>query len=233
MNSESEQHVGKIAGIIALALSALLFLFLLSATISQNKQTKITACEKEGKVYDEKQKTCRAKTTSEKFDEKCSGSKYIGGKSYTCSELKKLGLEKAYLDNTIIKHGNTLYERGTSAEIAAGKQAGEYCLSAADTWQHIGETRCVVFSYEYLACSNGYCFLNEKKNYTSGFTAFFGRYNMYSWENFKNEYYGAGPILVCGTITTYQGHPQIKITGTNQVLKKPTMTYGAYNYSCK
>lgn len=236
MNNESEQHAGKIAGIIALALSALLFLFLLSATISQNKQTKITACEKEGKVYDEKQKTCRTKTTSEKFDEKCAKDDYliIDDKLYSCAEIKRLGLEKAYIDNTITKHGDTLYERGTSVEIAAGKQAGKYCLSASDAWDHVGEKRCVVFHYEYMACSGGYCYLDEKKNYTSGFVAFFGQYNMYSWESFRNEYYNAGPILVCGTITTYQGHPQIKITNpSKQIVKHPIQSYGAYAYTCK
>ena len=230
-----EQKTGKIAGFIAAILVVVLIIVLVGITISQNKQTKITACEKEGKVYDEKQKACRTKTTSEKFDEKCCGSKYIDGKSCTCSELKRLGLEKAYLDNTIIKHGNTLYERGTSAEITAGKQAGEYCLSSSDAWNHIGEMRCVVFSYTQLSCSNGYCFLNEKKDYKTGFVAFFGKYNMYSWQGFQNEYKsGVSNILVCGQIKLYQGHPEIRITDpSRQVIKNPVQSHGAYAYSCK
>ena len=229
------QKTGVIAGAIAAILAIILIAALAAITVSQNKQTKIAACEKDGRVYDEAQKSCREKTTSEKFAEKCTGSKYIDGKSYSCAELKRLGLEKAYLNNTIIKHGNTLYERGTSAEIAAGKQLGEYCLSADDAWSHIGEMRCVVFSYTQLSCSNGYCFLNEKKNYKTGFVAFFGKYNMYSWQGFQDEYKsGVSNILVCGQIKLYQGHPEIRITDpSRQVIKNPTKTNGAYAYSCK
>lgn len=114
---------------------------------------------------------------------------------------------------------------------------GEYCLSASDTWSHIGETRCVVFSYTYMACSNGYCFLDEKQNYTSGFVAFFGQYNMYSWENFVNTYKDKGPILVCGKIYSYQGHPEIKITNVSkQTILSPQTSYSGnsivYKYSC-
>lgn len=193
-------------------------------------------CENNGQIFVENSVSCRDKTTSEKFAEKCNDGTYVGGKWFSCSEIKSNNLEQAYLNNSLITHGGKLYEMGTSTEIFAGKYSKDYCLSASDTWLYIGETRCVVFSYTYMSCSNGYCFLDEKQDYNNGFVAFFGRYRMYTWDSFYSTFYGKGPILVCGTIYKYNGHPEIKITSTNQFLLSPTPTKdGAsmvYRYTC-
>lgn len=235
--SKAESNLNKVILAIAGVLGLVLIISMSIGVSESNKQLKRSSCQNDGKIYDESTKTCREKTVSEKFNEKCNGSQVysINKQTFTCSELKGLGLEKAFLDNKIIKHGDKLYERGTNTEIAAGKQVGDYCLSAQDSWSHIGEMRCVVFRYEYLACSNGYCFLDEKKNYTSGFVAFFGKYNMYNWDSFSAEYQsGVSNILVCGQIYSYQGHPEIKIADVGrQVVKNPTIRDGAYAYSCK
>lgn len=235
--SKTEPDVGKIILAITSILTLILGAVIIVSVSESNKQQKKNSCQSNGKVYNDTTKVCRDKTLSEIFDEKCtSNTTYtIGGKSYTCSELRKLGLERAFVDNKIVKHGDILYERGTNTEIAAGKQTGDYCLSAQDTWNHIGEMRCVVFKYEYLACKNGYCFLDEKKNYISGFVAFFGRYYMYDWDSFKAEYQsGVSIILVCGQIYSYQGHPEIKVVDVDrQVVKNPVSRDGAYPYSCK
>ena len=204
---------------------------------SNSISSKTKECETSGKIYDESSKKCREKTISERFNEKCLSGVTIGDKSYTCTDLKKAGLENAYLNNKIVQHGGSLYEAGTSREIEAGKNSGDYCLNASDTWSHIGETRCVVFSYTYMSCSNGYCFLDEKQNYNTGFVAFFGRYNMFSWDSFRSTYYNKGPILVCGKIYTYNGHPEIKITDINkQTILSPQATssggVSVYRYSC-
>ena len=202
--------------------------------VSSNSSKK---CESEGKTYDSASRQCRSKTNSELFNEKCTGSTSINNKSVSCSYIKNLGLEKAFIDNKLTWHGDTLYEIGTQKEITAGKDNGDYCLSASDTWSHIGEKRCVVFSYTYLACSNGYCFLNEKQNYKSGFVAFFGKYNMYNWDSFSNTYKDKGPIVVCGQIYSYDGHPEIKITDVaSQTRLSPQASLSGstivYKYSC-
>ena len=199
--------------------------------------TKIRQCEKTGQAYDTSSKKCRDKTVSEKFKEKCTSGVTIDGVAYSCAKLKELGLQNAFLNNSIVKHGSSLYEAGTAAEINAGKNAGAYCLSASDTWSHIGEKRCVVFNYEWMACSNGYCFLDEKKDYKNGFVAFFGKYNMHNWDSFVATYKGKGPILVCGQIYAYQGHPEIKITNVgSQTALSPKVSYSGgsvvYKYSC-
>lgn len=195
-----------------------------------------TECKNNDQIFVEDTTSCRDKTVSEKFDEKCNDGTYVGGKWFSCSEIKSYDLEQAYLTNSLITHGGELYEVGTSVEIFAGKYSKDYCLSASDTWLYIGEKRCVVFSYAYMSCSNGYCFLDEKQDYNNGFVAFFGRYRMYTWDSFKATFYGKGPILVCGTIYKYNGHPEIKITSTSQFLLSPNPTKdGAsvvYRYTC-
>lgn len=237
MIEKIENNAGKIMIPLLIVFVLILVIAALVVGISEaDRETKVSACDSKGEVYDVSTDRCREKTTSERLNEKCSDGISIDGKLYTCAELRNLGLEKAYLDGNIIKHGDNIYERGTAAEITAGKQVGDYCLSADDAWYHIGETRCVVFRYEYFACSNGYCFLDEKRDYTSGFVAFFGRYYMYNWNTFSAEYQSGvevSNILVCGQIYLYQGHPEIKIVNTGQVIKNPTQTYGAYAYSCK
>ena len=202
--------------------------------VSSNSSKK---CESEGKIYDSSTRQCRSKTASELFSEKCSGSTLINGKSISCAEIRRSGLEEAYINNKLTMHDGRLYEVGTQSEITAGKSSGDYCLSASDTWSHIGEKRCVVFSYTYMACSNGYCFLDEKQDYKNGFVAFFGKYNMYNWETFSSTYKNKGPILVCGQIYSYEGHPEIKITDVAaQTRLSPQASFSGstlvYKYSC-
>ena len=234
--TKANSSIDKILLVIAGILGVVLIISVSAAISVSNKQLKKSSCENEGKKYVESTDTCRDMTISESFDAKCDSNIVytISGKTFSCSDFKKMGLENAFLNDKIIKHGDNYYERGTSEEIAAGKQVGDYCLSAQESWSHIGEKRCVVFRYEYLACSNGYCFLDEKKDYNSGFVAFFGRYNMYNWSSFSAEYQsGVYNILVCGQIYTYRGHPEIKITDVGrQVVKNPNMRDGAYAYTC-
>ena len=233
----SSKHNALIAVVV---LCGVFFLIAALANILQSNSIKgkTEKCAQNGQVLDDKTGTCREKTVVEKFSEKCSGTYTYGDKSYTCSQIKSAGLEKAFINNAIIAHGASIYEKGSISEISAGKEVGDYCLSAADAWLHIGEKRCVVFSYSYMACSNGYCFLDEKKDYTNGFVAFFGSYRMYSWDDFVATYKDRGPVLVCGTIYSYEGHPEIKITNVqNQVVLEPVKNYSGssivYNYSCK
>ena len=210
---------------------------LIIAGISLISGNSANKCETEGKIYDKTTRQCRAKTNTELFSEKCTGNITIGSKTASCSDIKRQGLEKAFLNNTLIWHGDKLYELGTSSEITAGKNAGDYCLSTSDAWAHIGERHCVILNYTYLACSNGYCFLDEKQDYKNGFVAFFGVYNMYNWNSFTATYNGKGPILVCGQIYSYEGHPEIKITDVaSQTRLSPQASISGntivYKYSC-
>lgn len=222
--------------IMIFAIVAAIALFsMVGITNAINQENAKRKCISSGKIYVESTKTCRDKTVSEKFNEQCTTGIEIDGRKYPCSEIKRAGLEKAYVEKkTIIKHGDSIYEAGTSAEISAGKQVGDYCLSASDTWSHIGEVRCVVFQPQYFARSGYNFFIDEKENYKTGFVIYM--YGNYNWDEFLATFKGKGELLVCGQITSYQGHPQIKTT-PDKILVSPTKTMRGstvvYNYSCK
>ena len=215
--------------------AAVVILTIVSVAINYTqKETTKKRCRESGQVYVESSNSCREKTISEKFSEKCVDGITIDGTKFTCNDIRRANLERAYLNGTIVKHGSSIYEYGTSAEVRAGKDTGDYCLSASDTWSHIGETRCVVFTPSWLAYSGYNYFLDEKKDYTNGFVVYM--YGNYGWNWFLDTYKDKGPILVCGKITTYQGHPQIKTTPSGTLVSpKGTVDgqYTVYKYSCK
>jgi len=147
------------------------------------------------------------------FESKCKEPLHFSdGMSFSCKEIKDANLTDAYLNKKIVKHGRTLYEIGTQSEVKAGKDNGYYCLNAGETWDHIGELRCVVFKYSSLGQSGNNFFVNEKSDYRSGFTYYLpdGQYS--SWENFSMRYDIRNPehkLMICGVITQYEGRPQI------------------------
>lgn len=218
--------------IVVVVIASILGLICTSMNAAQREDTK-RKCIANGKIYVEESNTCREKTTSEKFAEKCTDGITIDGTKYTCSEIKKKGLEKAFLDKNIVKHGNDIYEYGTYAEVQAGKESGDYCLSASDTWRHIGEVRCVVFRPTYFAYSGRNYFIDEKKDYKNGFVIYM--YGNYGWNWFLDTYKNSDNLLVCGTIKMYEGHPEIKAVPSN-ILTSPKGTtdgsYTVYKYSC-
>lgn len=237
-SSKKDKSDNNISLMVILGLSVVLMIGSLVFYHNQRKASVERECLENDKVFVEDAVECREKTISEKFAEQCMAyGVSVGNGRFSCSDVKEANLESAYLKNALVVHGGKLYEEGTYEEVAAGKKAGDYCLSADDAWYHIGEKRCVVFQYTYLACSKGYCFLDEKKDYNNGFVAFFGKYMMYSWNSFRSTYYNKGPILVCGNIYKYRGHPEIKITNVSrQTLLSPESTlvgpYEVYEYSC-
>lgn len=218
---------------IIVVIAVVAFIFAYSAGVQRHASIKKN-CEENDKIFIESSASCREKTVSEKFNERCMTGVTIGDIHYSCSDLRKENLEFAFLNDKLIRHGSSLYESGTLPEVKAGKQTGDYCLSASDTWSHIGETRCVVFTPTYFAYSGNNYFLNEKKDYTNGFVVYM--YGNYGWNWFLNTYKNNGAVLVCGKITTYRGHPEIKAS-PNSTLVSPNGvvdgSYTVYKYSCK
>ena len=57
-----------------------------------------------------------------------------------------------------------------------------------------------------------------------------------NWNEFIATFKDKGEILVCGQITSYQGHPQIK-AGNNSIIVAPEKTMrggtAVYRYSCE
>ena len=155
-----------------------------SINIAQKLSVK-KGCDNSDKIYVESTNSCREKTTDEKFSERCVSGITISGLHYTCFELKDESLQYAFLTDNLIKHGSSLYSIGTTSEIEAGKRVADYCISASDTWSHIGETRCVAFTPSYFAYQGYNYFLDEKKDYTSGFVVYM--YGNYGWDWFLDN----------------------------------------------
>lgn len=117
-------------------------------------------------------------------------------------------------------------------EAKKGKQSGDICLTAAESWRNIGKTTCVVFYPEYFyRTGSGHLFIDEKQNYKTGFVAFFPRKNMLSWNEFLAKYNISDQISVYGKIETYEGHPQIKVFDLNQITK-PNLINCKTSYGC-
>ena len=221
------------AWVIVVVVAIVFLTIIFSGVNYSQRESKKKECQRNSQIYVEESNTCRDKTVSEKFSEKCTSGITIGDTKYSCADIKKANLEKAFLDSKIVKHGNSIYEYGTSSEVQAGKKVGDYCLSASDTWSHVGEKRCVVFQPSYLAYQGYNYFIDEKKDYINGFVIYM--YGNYGWNWFLETYKDKGPILVCGTITMYQGHPQIKTTPSSVLVSPNGTTAGAYTvykYSC-
>ena len=182
---------------------------------------------------------CEQMSIEERFSRGCTeGITFNNGRRFSCQEIADMGLQEPFLDGASFRvHGDRLYVVGTEEDVIAGKESGDYCLEAPDTWQHIGEHRGVVFRYESIACSNGYCFINEKKDYKNGFVVFFSWYNLYSWDEFRTAWGdNRDPILLCGDIVSYEGHPEIKVMSGAGITRNPNESYSGsyrvYRYIC-
>ena len=91
------------------------------------------------------------------------------------------------------------------------------CLTAAESWNHIGEKACVIFYPRSFAKSGNYYFIDEKEDYKNGFVVFFASKNSISWDDFVKKYKVGKNLKVTGTIERYEGHPEIKITSLSQI----------------
>lgn len=108
-------------------------------------------------------------------------------------------------------------QEATHEEIRKKKESGEVCLSEKEAWQNIGRTTCVVYQVGYLVTTTqGYVFLNEKQGYKSGFVAAILTPSVSNFEHAKQNYLGRN-IAVSGTITAYEGHPQIIVSSLSQI----------------
>ena len=132
----------------------------------------------------------------------------------TCYTLKKLGFacgdELDTGDDVIFfnKKSEQL-ERINKQQLDDKKATGEVCYSAEDAWAQIGEDACVSFRVSMVGDSNGLIFLDEKKDYRSGFVAVL-KGNFINYDEAKNKFLG-NEIFVEGSIVRYEGHPEIDV----------------------
>lgn len=104
----------------------------------------------------------------------------------------------------------TITEKYTSPKVE--------CLTANETWNHIGETKCVEFFVgSPYQSSKGNVFLNEKKDYKTGFTVYIPASSVKSFVGNPISLYGYKTIRVTGLLRMYQGHPEIIVNDPSQI----------------
>ncbi len=105
------------------------------------------------------------------------------------------------------------------AVYSADTQSAE-CITAEESWDHIGDFMCVEYFVASPYTSNkGNVFLNEKRDYKNGFTTVIFAT---SANNFKapESTYGYKTIQATGLIKMYQGHPEIIANDPSQIRVK-------------
>ncbi len=95
-------------------------------------------------------------------------------------------------------------------------------LTAGQTWDHIGNTTTVRFHVSYTGSdSQGDEFLDPLQDYTSGFVVVvFSEYLSEFQPDPAQEFEGR-TVDVTGTISKYDGHPQIVVSSPSQLSLAP------------
>jgi len=90
------------------------------------------------------------------------------------------------------------------------------CFTAAQAWSEIGSTGCVTFTgYSYISYS-GQMYLDQNVNdYANGFSVWIPAGESFG-SSILEEYSGV-PINVSGTISSYNGAPEIEVTDASQI----------------
>jgi hypothetical protein len=90
------------------------------------------------------------------------------------------------------------------------------CLSASQTWNDIGYSGCVQFTVGYVYTSDsGQNYLDQYSDYSSGFAVWIP--SNYSFGADLVSRYDGATIDVTGTISSYDGAPQIEVTDPSQL----------------
>lgn len=90
------------------------------------------------------------------------------------------------------------------------------CFTAAQSWREIGSTGCVQFTVGYTYVSSaGNAYLDQYQNYTSGFGVWIPAGS--SFGATAASEYANKTIKVTGTISSYDGAPQIEVRDQSQI----------------
>lgn len=107
----------------------------------------------------------------------------------------------------------TPIQQATPTPVVKGAQV----ISAQEAWSHVGEIKTVEY---YVAnpyqSSKGNVFLNEKRDYKTGFTTVIFANSAGRFGN-PISLYGYKTIRTTGLIKMYQGHPEIIADDPSQV----------------
>ncbi len=91
------------------------------------------------------------------------------------------------------------------------------CIDSQEAYNEYGKSTCVEYYVGFATTSkNGNVFLDEKTNYTSGFSVTIYSNNVSKFNDPVTQYSNK-TIDVSGTIAQYQGHPEIIVSDPSQI----------------
>lgn len=91
-----------------------------------------------------------------------------------------------------------------------------HCYTASQAWNEIGVSACVQFKVGYTYISSaGNSYLDQFENYAGGFGVWIPA--GYSFGANATNTYANRTIQVSGTISSYEGAPQIEVTNQSQI----------------
>jgi hypothetical protein len=124
-----------------------------------------------------------------------------------------------YKDNTNLR--GVTYKDNTKLDTttftpAESQPSQPVCYTAAQSWDEIGKTGCVVFTVGSTYTSySGQHYLNQYSDYSSGFSAWIPAGYSFG-ASALNEFAGK-TIDVSGTISQYGGAPEIAVSSPSQI----------------
>ena len=107
------------------------------------------------------------------------------------------------------------------SQTGANKNTQGNCISAKESWDYIGDNKCVEYYVgNPFVSDKGNVFLNERKDYKNGFTTVIFNNSKGNFSGDPSKTYGNRTIRVTGNIRTYEGHPEIIVNKPNQITIK-------------
>lgn len=150
------------------------------------------------------------------------------------------GVRKAFIWIAVIVAGIGLiylwgehHQHKATPVTSLSPHSGSAMLTADQAWNHIGDSATVQYQVGYATTdSQGDEFLNQDRSYLSGFTAVIYRDSLGTFSSDPIETYAGATIEVSGLIQSYEGHPEIVVSGPSQIIltgtgSSPTTTTGS------
>lgn len=121
------------------------------------------------------------------------------------------------VSNTSSTNNNSSSQPSTNqTQSQTSTNSAPSCFTAAQSWNEIGQTGCVTFTGYAYTSSSGQMYLDQDpNNYSNGFSVWIPAGESFG-PSILNQYSGV-QINVSGSITQYDGAPEIIVTDASQI----------------
>jgi hypothetical protein len=115
----------------------------------------------------------------------------------------------------VVAHRSGIHSAAVTSTTTTTAAQGQ-CFTASQAANEIGQSGCVQFNVGYTFVSSaGNAYLDQYQNYSSGFEVWIPA--GYSFGSSATTQYANETIQVSGTISSYEGAPQIEVTDPSQI----------------